>query len=221
MSIQQPGDYLHLHADHLSVNLPSTQRLAKESFIRDVFARSYDADIRSFMPILLSLQDSSASLKAVLGLRPAREQSLFLEVYLPQPVEHLLSRQLTEPVKREDIIELGNLAIEHRGLARSVILTMTAFLHAAEYSWVVFTIGPLLINSFTRLGLPLLDLGPATREHLPEDERAAWGRYYDQSPRVMACSINQAHRILYEHCTREQTMLQLWQQAQLMGRQAA
>jgi hypothetical protein len=215
-------------SDHLSLLTaldsarPSGRRRADvENFIRQTFAACYGADIRQFMPILLCLKDQSARPRAALGIRHAANTPLFLEHYLERPVEEMLSAAFHESVSRTGIVEVGNLAISDRGAARSLIVAMTAFLCAANYQWVVFTIGPLLINSFIRLGLPLTDLGPATIERLPNDEYAAWGSYYEQKPRVMAGRLADAHELLARYGLQEHALRILWQRAQHVGRKAA
>ena len=45
---------------------------------------------------------------------------------------------------------------------------------------------PSLRNALSKLNMRLLPLGQASLAHLPENERAAWGRYYDEKPQVMA-----------------------------------
>ena len=198
-----------------------TQRKDIENFIHRRFAESYDANIRQFMPILLCLKDQSSSPRAALGLRPASNEKLFLENYLDQPVEKLLSSMANKTVSRSEIIEVGNLAISEKGDARALIIAMTSFLSSASFKWVCFTIGPILINSFTRLGLNLIDLGPAHIEMLHHEEQAAWGSYYTQKPRVMAGSINHAREFLVRNSLHEMALSSLWQQAQQIGAKAA
>ncbi len=110
---------------------------------------------------------------------------LFLETYLDTPIEQALALAFAPPVVRSGV-EVGNLAVVDRGGVRLLFSVLTAFLYAAKYEWVVFTVGPLVVNTFLRLGLPLTDLGPARPERLSASERLAWGSYYDQKPHVMA-----------------------------------
>jgi hypothetical protein len=66
------------------------RRAEVERFIRAVFARRYGADVRHFAPTLISLQDRG-EIVAAAGYRSAAEAPLFLERYLPSPVEALLA----------------------------------------------------------------------------------------------------------------------------------
>jgi hypothetical protein len=218
---RQHGEHLNLLASDISCHNSISQRADTEAFIRKSFASAYGANVRHFMPILLCLSNSLSKPKAALGLRPAHDTPLYLENYLENPVEDILSSTFQQPVDRKGIVEVGNLAVGEKGEARSLILAMTAFLYAAEYEWVVFTIGPLLINSFTRMGLPLSDLGPARIDQLPKEERDSWGSYYEQDPRVMAGRISDAHDFLRQYEIQETAMQTLWLQAAHIGRLAA
>lgn len=62
-------------------------RQATEAFIGARFALEHGARISHFLPLLLALRDAEGVLQAAVGIRSALDQSLFLERYLPQPVE--------------------------------------------------------------------------------------------------------------------------------------
>jgi len=219
--IRHRKNHLNLLTSDVTGSYSAEVRRETEQFIRKRFAEAYNADILQFMPILLCLKDNSLSPRAALGLRPAGKDKLFLENYLSEPVETLLSRKASKPVHRDEIVEVGNLAIGEKGDARALIIAMTAFLAATNSKWVCFTIGPILINSFTRLGLPLIELGPAELEMLPTEEQLAWGSYYEQKPRVMAGCLSDARDFLIRHSLNERAMSALWQQAQQIGAKAA
>ncbi len=214
-------EYLYLLASDINAQHSVQQRRTTEAFIRNSYQAAYGASIQHFLPILLALRDAYGAHRAALGLRPAKHSSLFLEQYLEYPIEQTLSQQFLRPIQRDGIVEVGNLAIRERSTIRSLIIAMTAFLCTAKYEWVVFTIGPSLSNSFTRLGLQLTDLGPASPLALPEQERDNWGSYYAQQPRVMAGRLSDAHDFLRQFIIREQALQLLWRQAQHMARASA
>jgi hypothetical protein len=81
----------------------------------------------------------------------------------------------------------------------------------------VFTIGPALRNAFTRLGIELLDLGPADPALLPPGHQQHWGHYYNQQPRVMASRVSQSHAALSPMFDTEFTLRALWQNAATAG----
>jgi hypothetical protein len=173
------------------------------------------------MPVLMRLHDGSGNLLGALGLRSARDEALFLERYLDRPVEQALAAGFNTPVDRSAVTEVGNLAVAAPGGGRWLITALTAYLFAARGTWVVFTIGPVLYNAFRRMGLELVDLGPAEPDELSASEQACWGRYYEQKPRVMAGRVEHGYRVLQQICDAENNLSRLWRQAGLAGGRAA
>jgi len=174
-------------------------RTTAEEFIHACFATAHGAHIRHYMPRLLSLH-AGHEMVAAFGLREARDERLFLETYLDHPIEAVLQQQLGQQVRREEIIEVGNLSARYPGAARLLVVAITALLHEAGYRWVVFTGTTALRNGFQRLGLRPVELGAATLQHLPVHERADWGRYYEANPVVMAGDIAHGYReLLLDH----------------------
>jgi hypothetical protein len=167
-----------------------------ETFIRNCFEGMHDARIRHFMPRLFSLRSQREKLIAAFGLRNAASSQLFLETYLDRPIEDVLQARVGAPVRRNEIVEVGNLSALYPGAARWLIVAVTALLHNEGYRWVAFTGTSTLRNGFHRLGLPLIELGPAELTRLPEQDRADWGHYYDNSPTVMAGDIAYGYRSL-------------------------
>ena len=171
-----------------------------EAFIAAHFYAAHRARVRCFMPALLGARHGRGRLIVACGLRAAEAaQPLFLESYLKQPVENALSNATGDAVARAHIVEVGNLAVASPASARELIAALTHYLSSAPFEWVVFTGVAALRNSFRRLGIPLVDLGPASLEALPEAARDDWGDYYRSSPRVCAVSIDQS-RIALNRC---------------------
>lgn len=166
------------------------RRQEAESFIRSVFARHYAAEVSAFAPNLLLIEEGRR-LVAATGWRPAGEQALFLERYLDAPIEVAMEKLAGQTVRREKIVEVGNLAAEKPGGSLHVILALAAHLDRLGYEWVVFTATQQLIGIFSRLGLPLLALAPADPSRLG-GEAGAWGSYYDTEPVVVTGRIRLA-----------------------------
>ncbi len=169
-----------------------------EVFIQQCFAAAHGARIEHFMPRLLSLCTKRGDLIAAFGLRAASNSRLFLETYLDRPIEDTLQSRLGEVVRREDIIEVGNLSTLYPGAARWLIVALTAMLHDEGYKWVTFTGTSALRNGFARLGLRPVELGRASLEQLPQSDRHNWGSYYDHAPMVMAGDIAYGYHSLLE-----------------------
>ena len=168
----------------------SPRRKETESFIRTVFARHHGADVSSFAPNLLLLEQHDRTVAAT-GWRAAASDALFLERYLDQPVEQAMAELANQRVRRERIVEVGNLAAEKPGGTAQVVLALAVHLDRLGYEWVVFTATRELIGILGRLGLPLLALASADPARLGDDA-AAGGHYYDTQPIVVAGRIRMA-----------------------------
>ncbi|KTT26937.1 hypothetical protein SB14R_00590 [Pseudomonas oryzihabitans] len=170
-------------------------RPATEAFIATRFALEHGARIAHFLPFLLTLRTADQSLQAAVGLRPARDQALFLETYLAQPVEACLAAALGQAIDRSEVVEVGNLAALSAGQARLLIVVTTWLLARSGLRWVTFTGATRLINSFHRLGLAPQILAAADPARLGA-ERERWGSYYRNDPQVCAGDIQQGYRQL-------------------------
>ena len=93
-----------------------------------------------------------------------------------------------QPVSRERIVEVGNLAADKAGGSLFVILNLARHFDRLGFEWVVFTATRELVGIFTRLGLPLLAIASADPARLG-DEATDWGSYYDTAPIVVAGRI--------------------------------
>ncbi len=176
-----------------------------EGFVHSVFSRRYRADVRSFYPSLLSFRDRGHP-RAVVGFRSALTGRLFAEQYLDQSAQELIGERIGEAISREQLVEVGSLALENPGDARWVIAASTCFLHALGYRWVLFTATRTLINTFQRLGLQPLALVSA-RPLLLDDKGAQWGNYYQTGPVVCAGNVASGYQKLHRHVGHAQPML--------------
>ena len=88
----------------------NARRAEAEAFVRRRFLRSHGAHIATFMPTLLLLTDADSELAAVAGFRCAAHEPLFLERYLPVPIEQALTSQMGAHARRAEIVEVGNFA---------------------------------------------------------------------------------------------------------------
>ena len=112
-------DLFETFADAITVThtvAGSPRRAETEAFIRASFARHYGAEVSAFAPHLMLLEQQQRIVAAT-GWRAAKDDALFLERYLDQPVEQALARLAKQEVRRERIVEVGNLAAEKPGAA--------------------------------------------------------------------------------------------------------
>ncbi|RBP32285.1 thermostable hemolysin [Marinobacter pelagius] len=154
-------------------------------FIRRRFMQAYGADPALRIPELLALTTAQGSLLAAVGVRNAGRERLFLEDYLSVPVEAVMPLPGTE---RQEIAEIAHLAGVEAGVSRYLFASLSVWLNAAGYEWVVCTGTDQLRNSFHRLGIGTQVLANADPARLP-DSGAGWGRYYDHHPVVMAVNV--------------------------------
>lgn len=164
---------------------------ATTAIIATVYRRAYGARLASFMPSFLKVSDKQGAFRAIVGIRKAVDQPLFLELYLDESIEKAIAAKANEVVDRKSIIEIGNLAESRPGDARLGIIASTMYLHKLGYRWVVFTAVPQLLNAFRRLGMEPTPMLAADPERLPEDQRAVWGSYYAENPMVCYGDIAQ------------------------------
>ena len=175
------GKFVVLGPDH-------PERLAVEDFIREVFRKTYGASVRHFAKVLLGVRGRDGNWIAALGYTPASDKALFVENYGGGRVERQISGKLDTLVKRDQIVEVGNLAASNAGAARQLINQAIQFLYEAGFCWVIFTATRALLNSFARLDLRPIQLAVADPARLPDHGRD-WGTYYDSKPQIMAGSI--------------------------------
>ncbi|WP_454868082.1 thermostable hemolysin [Pseudomonas farris] len=164
------------------------QRTDFETFIQQRFRKAHGADIRHFMPQLFGMSDTSGTLSAVAGVRLADAEPLFLERYLDEAIDPLISDAAGHPVDRAGIVEVGNLAASDTGSARLSIIAITYLLAMGGLEWVAFTGNIGLVNSFHRLGLKPVTLCAADPARLGDD-RHLWGSYYESQPWVHVGNI--------------------------------
>ncbi len=168
------------------------QRATVEAFIQQVYARRYGARVTSFAPTLVALWDGD-EITAAAGYRTAGAGPLFLERYLPQPVDRLLGANAQAMPARERIVEVGHLAATRAGEGRRLVLMLGAHLREQGCEWVVSTLTGELRQLFVRIGIAPLTLGVADPAQLGADA-GAWGRYYEHSPLVLAGHLPKALR---------------------------
>lgn len=156
-----------------------------ECFVHDAFAAKHGAEVHSFMPSLFALRSSNGRLCSVAGFRAAADEPLFLERYLPKPIEHALSEALGTPIRRDQIVEVGNLASISCRAAMTLMLELPRLLLERGQHWMVFTATDTVRTLLDAYRAPLIQLATAKADCVAGfgDD---WGRYYDTDPRVMA-----------------------------------
>lgn len=120
--------------------------------------------------------------RAALGFRRANTGPLFLEAYLDNPIEKLVSAALARKVKRTAIVEIGNFAAEN-AIAMVELWGSAANDLGGTSEIAVATLTAPLRRMFARIGVPIAVLAPARPERLGK-AAAQWGRYYASDPMI-------------------------------------
>jgi hypothetical protein len=158
-------------------------RTELEQFIASVYRRHFGARLKDFMPVLVSRSIDGTPCAAA-GYRSAVEP-LFLERYLPEPIEKLLARASGQPIARESIVEVGQFASRCAGEGRRLMLTLARHLVDSGFRWAAITATSDLRRLLGHQGLSALPLGTAQR-HCVGEEAPLWGSYYRHAPKVLA-----------------------------------
>jgi hypothetical protein len=172
------------------VDLTEDKALDVKQFIQAVFYKAHGAQIKQFMPSALCLSDSQQNLLAVSGLRHAKNTPLFLERYFDQPVEQMISHHFGQNVRRDQIFEIGNLAVARPYYTRALMSALSAYLHSTDAEWIVFSALPVVRNAVAKMDHPMFVLADATIEQIAAQDRADWGSYYQHQPQVIALRLH-------------------------------
>lgn len=170
------------------------RRAEAEAFVRRRFLRSHGAHISTFMPTLLLLTDGDDEIAAVAGFRSAAREPLFLERYLPVPIEQAITSQCGAHVQRTEIVEVGNFAALDSRRAKILMSFMPPWFLERSARWIAFTATTSIRRILSAMGGRCMEIGVADGARVAggADE---WGRYYSNDPRVMAGYLPSARRI--------------------------
>ncbi|MBY0420229.1 MAG: thermostable hemolysin [Pararheinheimera sp.] len=196
------------------------QRASIEQFIASGFAKAYQADVHSFMPNLLGVS-RAGEWQAVLGLRcaatKAAKTKLFIEQYLPAPVEQLLATHGMQ-AERSQLIEIGHLYAINRQSLLQLFVLMAYALDQLNYRYLLCAATTQVRGILSRHGIELTELGEAKAEALGVDA-ASWGSYYDTNPKVCVMDLAAVTRLIHSDAKLTALAHQHWPQLhQLVAR---
>lgn len=164
------------------------ERLKVETFIQDIYRKSYGADIHVTYPTLMSIRNDDGHILAAVGFRRASDEPLFLEQYTQEKIETVMSRATGRPIQRSEIAEIGNLASEGRGASIFLFAAIASHLLNLGIPYATVTGTDQLHRRFRTMGLNPHVICDASIEKL-QAEQKSWGTYYDTQPRVLAGSL--------------------------------
>ncbi|WP_395336664.1 thermostable hemolysin [Novosphingobium sp. BL-8H] len=165
---------------------------APAELVRRQYLAAHGAHVKPTYEHMMA-KSRAGVVKAALGYRRAGEMPLFLERYLEAPIEQVLSDVLAQDVRRDSVLEIGNLAADD---AMSLISLWGAVANdlGGQCEVAVATLTAGLRSMFVRIGVPLHFLAPAKICRV--DDPAIWGRYYDCDPWVCAGIIEEGQRAI-------------------------
>ncbi len=183
---------LALHAQ------PSPRRYQAEQFIYQRFLHQYGARIGAFLPFLLSANIDGA-MNAALGFQVANDNTpLFLEQYLDLDIETTLMLMTQSQIRRDRIVEIGNLASGRQRATQTLFLLLAQILYGAGYEWVVFTANRAVLRWLHKLEISAIAIQEADPDRL-NDKDVNWGSYYDDRPMVLAAHIQHSVSRMNSH----------------------
>nr|WP_166179857.1 thermostable hemolysin [Altererythrobacter segetis] len=163
------------------------------TFIDETFRRAYGTDkAAGYGDYAIACRHGAV--RAALGYRRAGTQPLFLEAYLDEPIESIVSAKLGRPITRDAIVEIGNLAADNAWQMISLWGEAANDLGSSS-EVVVATLTAPLRRMFARIGIPVHELAPADPARL-DAAAGEWGSYYRTDPRVCAGSIVDGQRAI-------------------------
>ena len=182
MSVMTLSTVRDFWADNLT--LPGTRKPSYRSsqrFVEAQYAKAHSARISCDFPRLLSVLDEQQTTLAVAGIRTP-DQPFFLEHYLDCSAEQSLGEQYGCSVKREKIVEIGNLAGGKDRYATEFLMhRLWDHLVRSGYEYLLLTGTRPLLRHFR--SLPLHHLADAKADRIPNASQ--WGSYYEKAPRVV------------------------------------
>jgi hypothetical protein len=154
-----------------------------ETFIKDVYATRYGAQLQAFPSRIFAVLNDRAKIICAAGIR-LQDDGFFSERYLDSPIEQALSVASKQAIARGEIFEVTTLASQAPRATASFIEAVGAFGESNGFMWSFFTLTRRLHLLVDRLGHPLTHLADADHRRIPDHER--WGTYYASEPKVFA-----------------------------------
>ncbi|SET50271.1 thermostable hemolysin [Thorsellia anophelis] len=191
---------LNLNTLHLVTIEPNDVAWPKvQQYVHDRYKIAFDAQLNTFMPHFMALFDDKEEIRSLCGFREGRNNtSLFLENYLDDSADHILSLHFQTNINREKMIEFGQLASFSRGISAYHFLLMTERLVEMGYEWCIFTATDLLHALIKHMGLQTTLIAYADPKRVANAEKI-WGHYYEHQPRILAGNLIEGAKALRSH----------------------
>jgi hypothetical protein len=196
-------------------------RARAEAFLEAEYVRAFGGRIRSHYPMLMCVTGADGAVLAAAGFRPASSGPLFLEQYLDEPVEVAIERRLGQPIRRDGVVEIGNLASASPCVSRLLFSALAGHLQQHGATHAVATATRQLRRSFRRIRFPVSPLATAEADRLAQ-AGADWGSYYARDPQVVVgCIAGALPALRAGVLAAEALAARLTQRAQMFGQPQA
>ena len=162
-----------------------------EAFISSSYKQVFNAKLKNYLPNLVAATSVNDEIQAAFGYCDAGRKSLFLESYLDKPIETLLSQRLGCPIKRQKIVEVGNLSITRNTNSVKIMRDIASHLQSFGYEWIVCTATRYLRMLFIKSGSRPIAIAQASQSKVNQDG-TDWGNYYATPTEILVGNINQS-----------------------------
>jgi len=164
-----------------------------EDFIKNIFRKHHDAELTHFAPSLLAIFNQENDVEAALGYRLAKEEPLFLEHYLDQSIESLVSTYIGKNIERSSIGETGNLASSDAKSCKALFAYTADYLHQQGIEWFVSTGTGVMRVVYRRLGIKAHIIHDVEKSRLGKEQHS-WGSFYEDKPKIILINVAQARQ---------------------------
>ena len=198
ISAKKPQRFLLSHLRVDLVTRGSPERSGVEQFITRHFFESHKAEIDAFLPYILTLRAKS-NITSTVGFRAGNSsEEFFLEQYLNEDVETTLGDLIREPIRRQKLVEIGNLTSIYPGGSRVLFVLIVTVLYQAGFEWALFTAIPSVQRTMKKLGIVSHEICEANPNCLDANGNN-WGDYYKNRPKVIVGNLRDAFHQLQSH----------------------
>jgi hypothetical protein len=151
--------------------------------IQERYFTDYDAKIDPEPDQFVFLDEDGNRGAGVAGVSDAKTRDqIMAESYLDTPIEELISERSGYRVARSNIVEVGPLAASGAGIGRTLVKSLPALCWCQGAQTLVCTVTERLAKMLDLVGIQLNVLTKASIEHLPAEQHASWGSYYETNP---------------------------------------
>ena len=155
-----------------------------EDFILQAYKQKFCAELKSFLPQIAASISPGLRFNSVFGYGAAASGQLFLEQYIDDPIEAVISAHHGARVERAKIVEVGNLVCASHAQVAFELRKIANYLGRQGFEWIVCTATRQLRLVFLRAGARPITLAPARVEKI-SGNTTDWGSYYSNSPQIL------------------------------------